>query len=96
MVQKVTVRSELEARLHHATTGKLSLSAQQSGTFFEGKDTAAKGEEWASLCISCAQDTVGLLHPLPLQLLSYGKPLPSQRLSNRPLAKILLSVYGIR
>ena len=49
MVQKVAVSRELEARLRHAATGKLSLSTQQKmGTFFElGKDKAAKGEGWA-------------------------------------------------
>ena len=62
MVQKVAVSHEFGARLHHATTGKLSLSTQQKmGTFFElGKAKAAKGEGWAPLFISCAQDTVGL------------------------------------
>ena len=29
MVQKVAVKREIEAGLHHAMTGKLSLSAQQ-------------------------------------------------------------------
>ena len=40
MVQKVAISRELEARLRHAATGKLSLSTQQKmGTFFElGKD----------------------------------------------------------
>ena len=34
MVQKVAVSRELEARLRHATTGKVSLSTQQKmGTF---------------------------------------------------------------
>ena len=62
MVQKVGVRCEFEAGLRHATTGKLSLSTQQSmGTFFElGKDKAAKGDGWAPPFISCAQNTVGL------------------------------------
>ena len=62
MVQKVAVLRECEARLHHAVTGKLSLSTQQKmGTFFElGKNKAVKGEGWAPLFISCAQDTVGL------------------------------------
>ena len=62
MVQKVTVLHEFEARLRHATTGKLSLSTQQKkGTFLKlGKDKAAKGEGWALPFISCAQDTVGL------------------------------------
>ena len=78
MVQKVAVSREFEARLHHAATGKLSLSTQQKmGTFLElGKDKAAKGEGWALPFISCAQDTVGLQPPLPLRLLGYGKPLP--------------------
>ena len=36
MVQKVAVSLELEARLRHAATGKLSLSTQQKmGTFFK-------------------------------------------------------------
>ena len=62
MVQKVAVSRELEARLCHAATGKLSLSTQQKrGNFFElWKDKAAKGEGWAQPFISCAQDTVGL------------------------------------
>ena len=62
MVQKVAVLREFEVRLHHAATGKLSLSSQQKmGTFFElGKDKAAKGEGWALPFISCAQDTVRL------------------------------------
>ena len=78
MVQKVAVSREFEARLRRAATGKLSLSTQQNmGTFFElGKDKAAKGEGWAPPFISCAQDTVGLLPPLPLRLLGYGKHLP--------------------
>ena len=69
---------EFRAELCHATTGKLSLSTQQSmGTFFEfGKAKAAKGERWALPFISCAQDTVELYPPLPLWLLGYGKPLP--------------------
>ena len=47
------------------------------GTFFElEKDKAAKGEGWALPFISCVQDTVGPLPPLPLQLLGYGTPLP--------------------
>ena len=47
------------------------------GTFYGlGKDKAAKGEGWAPPFISCAQDTVGLLSPLPLRLIGYGKPLP--------------------
>ena len=46
-------------------------------TFFElGKDTATNGKAWAGSFISCTQDTVGLEPPLPLRLLSYGKPLP--------------------
>ena len=62
MVQKVTVSREFEARLRHATTGKLSLSTlQKMTTFFEiGKDKAAKGERWAPPFISCAHDTVRL------------------------------------
>ena len=62
MVQKVAVSGEIEARLHHAATGKRSLSTQQKmGTFFElGKDKAAKGEGWAPPFINCAQDTVRL------------------------------------
>ena len=61
-MQKVPASREVEARLGHAVTGKLSLSTQQKmGTFFElGKDKAAKGEGWALPFISCAQDTVGL------------------------------------
>ena len=47
------------------------------GTFFElGKDKAAKGEGWAPPFISCSQDTLGLLPPLPLRPLGYGTPLP--------------------
>ena len=47
------------------------------GTFFEyGKDKAAIGEGWAPPFISFAQDTMGLLSPLRLRLLCYGKPLP--------------------
>ena len=47
-------------------------------TFFElEKDKAAKEEGWAPPFISCAQDRVELYSPLPLQLLGYGKPLPS-------------------
>ena len=53
MVRKVAVKHEFEAGLHHATTGKLSLSAP-------AKAKAAKGEGWAPPFISCAQDTVGL------------------------------------
>ena len=62
MAQKVAVWRKFEARLRHPTTGKLSLSTQQSmGTFSElGKDKAAKREGWAPPFISCAQDTVGL------------------------------------
>ena len=62
MVHEVAVLREFKARLHHAATGKLSMSTQQKmGTFFElGKDKAAKGEGWALPFISCAQDTVGL------------------------------------
>ena len=62
MVQKVAVSREFEATLHHAATGKLTLSTQQTmGTFFElGKDKAVKGEGRAPPFISCAQDTVGL------------------------------------
>ena len=62
MVQKVAVSRELEARLRHGATEKLSLSTQQKmDTFLElGKDKAVKGEGWALPFISCAQDTVGL------------------------------------
>ena len=43
------------------------------GTFFIlGKDKAAKGEGWAPHFIRCAQDTVGLYPPLPLQLFAMG------------------------
>ena len=44
MVQKVAVSREIEARLRHAATGKLSLSTpQKMGTFFElGKDRQRK------------------------------------------------------
>ena len=46
------------------------------GIFFElGKDKAAKGDGRAPPFIGCAQDTVGLLLPLPLWLSGYGKPL---------------------
>ena len=37
---------------------------------------AAKGEGWALPFICYAQGTVGLLPPLLLRLLGYGKPLP--------------------
>ena len=62
MVQKVSVKREIEDGLRHATTRKLSMSTQQKmGTFFEvGKDKAEKGEGWAQSFIGCAQDTVGL------------------------------------
>ena len=77
MVQKFAVKREFGARLRHATTGKLSLSAQQyMVTFFQlGKDKAAKGEGWALPFISCAQDTMELQSLLPLRLLGHGKPL---------------------
>ena len=56
----------------------LSVNPAENGyTFFElGKDKAAKGEGWAPSFIRCAQDIVGLEHPLPLRLIGYGKPLP--------------------
>ena len=62
MVQKVLISREVEARLRHVATGKLSLSTQQKmGTFFKlGKDKAAKGEGWAPPFITCAQVTAGL------------------------------------
>ena len=62
MAQKVAISPEFEDLLRHVATGKPSLSTQQKiGTFYElGKDKAAKGEEWASPFIRCAQDTVGL------------------------------------
>ena len=46
MVQKVAVRCEFEAGLHHATTGKiLSVNPAVNGTFTESeKDKAEKGE----------------------------------------------------
>ena len=51
-------------------------------TFSElGKAKAAKGEGWAPPFISCAEDTVGL----PLRLLGYGKPLPSNFYFNKLL-----------
>ena len=76
MVQKVAVSREFEAQLRHAATGKHSpLIQHKMSTLFElGKDKAAKGKGWAPPFISCAQDTVGLLPPLPLRLKGYGKP----------------------
>ena len=39
----------------------LSVNLAVNGYLFElGKDKAGKGEGWAPLFISCAQDTVGL------------------------------------
>ena len=62
MVQTDAVKHKVEAGLRHATTGKLSRSAQQKmGTFFElRRDKAVKGEGLAQPFISCAEDTVGL------------------------------------
>ena len=62
MVQKDAVNHKVEAGLGHATTGKLSLSAQQKmGTFFEFlNDKAVKEEGVAQPFSSCSQDTVEL------------------------------------
>ena len=64
-----------ESRFSHPANGKL---CQPSSKWvpFSGMDKAVKGEGWALLFICCAQDTVGLLPPLPPQSLGYGKPLP--------------------
>ena len=61
MVQKVAVKREFEAGIHHATTGKLSVNPAVNGYLFHlGKNKAANGEGWALPFISCAQDAAGL------------------------------------
>ena len=61
MVQKVAVKHKFEAGLRHAPTGKFYHPGSKWVPFSKfGNDKAAKGEEWASPFISCAEDTVGL------------------------------------
>ena len=56
MVQKVIVKHEFEAGLHHVTTGKFkSINPAVNWYLFR-----MKGEGWAPPFVSYAQDTVGL------------------------------------
>ena len=74
--RKSPLGHELEAGLHHAVTGKLSLSQPSSTSLELGKAKAVKGKGRAPPFIRCAKDTVGLYSPLPLLLSGYRKPLP--------------------
>ena len=77
-VQKVAEKRDFEARLRHATTGKLCQPSSKwvllgwSIREGYGSERRVMGSAFHQLCPRYSET----LTPLPLRLLGYGKPLP--------------------